>query len=118
MRSKRTAEEVLDDHLRESKDGTVEADLARNYSPDLVVLTEDGVFRGHDGLLELTRRLLSELPDPEFEYVAKVVEGEFAFLKWRGKGGGRQVRDGADSYVIRDGKIVAQTIHYTVRVKQ
>jgi hypothetical protein len=24
------------------------------------------------------------------------------------------IRDGADSYVIRDGKIVAQTIHYTV----
>jgi hypothetical protein len=25
-----------------------------------------------------------------------------------------QVRDGADSFVIRDGHIVAQTIHYTI----
>jgi hypothetical protein len=28
------------------------------------------------------------------------------------------VRDGADSYLIENGKIVAQTIHYTVEQKQ
>jgi hypothetical protein len=28
------------------------------------------------------------------------------------------VTDGADSYLIEDGKIVAQTIHYTVEQQQ
>ncbi len=33
----RSPQEILDDHLRESQDGSIESDLARNYSKDLVV---------------------------------------------------------------------------------
>lgn len=43
-----------------------------------------------------------------------ILEGE---SRARGAGGnadGARVSDGADSYLIRDGKIAAQTIHYTV----
>ncbi len=43
-----------------------------------------------------------------------LVEGETGFLEWGGRGEHTRIKDGADSYVIRDGKIVAQTIHYTV----
>ncbi len=35
-------------------------------------------------------------------------------LKWTGHSSAGSVRDGVDSYVIRDGRIVAQTIHYTL----
>lgn len=111
----RSPAEVLDDHLRESKHGSIEDDLARNYAEDLVVLTADGVFRGHDGLRQLAQRLREELPDSSFEYITQFVAGDVGFLEWTGQGGGFVVEDGADSYVIRDGKIVAQTIHYTVK---
>ncbi len=106
--------EVLDDHLRESQHGSVEDDLARNYAEDLVVLTAGGVFRGHDGLRQLAQRLREELPDATFEYTACVVEGEVGFLEWSARGRGAEIKDGADSYLIRDGRIIAQTIHYTV----
>lgn len=111
----RTAAEVLEDHLQESQYGSIEDDLVRNYSEDLIVLIADGVFRGHDGLRTLGKRLRAELPDSTFEYKTQLVEGDVGFLEWRGRGGGFVVEDGADSYVIRDGKIVAQTIHYTVK---
>jgi hypothetical protein len=111
----RSAKDVLDDHLRESQVDSVEVDLARNYAEDLVVLTRHGVYRGHDGLRQLAERLRQELPDAVFEYRTRLVEGEIGFLEWSGRGDGAQVDDGADSYLIRDGKIVAQTIHYTVR---
>lgn len=111
----RSAAKVLEDHLHESKYGSIEDDLARNYSDDLIVLIADGVFRGHDGLRQLGQRLRDELPDSTFEYKTQLVEGEVGFLEWTGRGGGFVVEDGADSYVIRDGKIVAQTIHYTVK---
>jgi len=110
----RAPAEVLDDHLRESKHGTVEDDLAQNYAEDLVVLTARGVFRGHDGLRQLAQRLREELPEAVFEYKNLLVEGEFGFLEWSARGSGAEVEDGADSYLIRDGRIVAQTIHYTV----
>lgn len=111
----RSAREVLDDHLRESKEGTIEVDLARNYSPDLVVLTGRGVFRGHDGLRQLNELLRRELPEGNFEYRTVLVEGELGYLEWTGQSSTAYVDDGADSYLIREGKIVAQTIHYTVK---
>ena len=118
MDDSRSPAEVLDDHLRESKRGSVEEDLVRNYSDDLVVLTRDGVFRGHAGLREMADRLREELPEATFDYRAKVVSGEFALLEWAARGRGGIVGDGVDSYVIRNGKIIAQTIHYTVKAAE
>lgn len=106
---------MLDDHLRESKVGTIDADLARNYAKDLVVLTGHGVYRGHDGLRELQRLLSQELPGATFDYQTRLVEGEVGFLEWSARSASATVEDGADSYVIRRGRIVAQTIHYTVK---
>lgn len=111
----RSAKEVLDDHLRESREGSIEEDLARNFAEDLVILTGRGVFRGHAGLRHLNRLLMEELPGAEFEYRTRLVEGELAFLEWTAQAEGAVVEDGADSYVIRGGRIVAQTIHYTVK---
>lgn len=110
----RSAREVLDDHLRESKEGSIEADLARNYSHDLVVLTGRDVYRGNDGLRQLGDLLRKELPDSSFEYQTVLVDGEMGFLEWTGRSVKARVDDGADSYLIRNGKIVVQTIHYTV----
>jgi hypothetical protein len=111
----RSAREVLDDHLEKSKSGSVEEDITCNYDRNVVVLIRDGAYRGHEGLRQLADRLLKELPHPVFEYHTRLVEEDVGFLEWSGRGDGAYVDDGADSYVIRDGKIVAQTIHYTVK---
>lgn len=94
--------------------GSVEEDLLRNYAPDLVVLTGHGVYRGHDGLRRLSELLRRELPNCTYEYRTRLVEGDVAFLEWTARADGARVDDGADSYVIRNGRIVVQTIHYTV----
>jgi hypothetical protein len=111
----RSAKEVLDDHLEKSTTGSVEEDIQCNYDRNVVLLTHYGVYRGHDGLRRLADMLFNELPNPVFEYHTRLVEGEVGFLEWGGRGGDAYVDDGADSYVIRNGKIVAQTIHYTVK---
>lgn len=113
----RSAEDVLDDHLRESQSGSVEDDLARNYAEDVVLLTGRGVYHGHDGLRELARMLREELPDATFDYRTRLVAGEIGFLEWTALSENARVHDGADSYLIRDGRIVAQTIHYTVQTE-
>lgn len=110
----RSAEAVLGDHLRESRSGSVEDDLKRNYAEDVVLLTGRGLFRGHEGVRELARVLLEELPNPRFEYQTRLVHGEVGFLEWTARADHARVEDGADSYLIRGGKIIVQTIHYTV----
>lgn len=114
----RTPAAVLEDHLRQSREGTLNRDLARNYAEDVVLLTGRGVFHGHGGVSELNGVLQEELPEARYEFVNTLVEGEFAFLEWTARSERAVVKDGVDSYVIREGKIVAQTIHYTVELQR
>jgi hypothetical protein len=124
--SNRSAQEVLDDHLNltehfgaeEDWRHIVEEDMRRNVSEDIVILINRGTFRGHEGVRQLARMLGEELPEHRsFEYTYRATEGRMAFLEWAYEDDNVMVRDGADSYLIEDGKIVAQTIHYTVEQK-
>jgi hypothetical protein len=88
----RSVEEVLDDHLRESKSRTIEDDLTRNYSPEVVILTSQGVYRGHEGMRQVKQKLQEALPNASYAIQTKLVEGEMGFLEWtalrRSRGGG------------------------------
>jgi hypothetical protein len=110
----RTAKEVLDDHLALAAAGDWRTDLDRNVADDIVVLTGFGAFEGRDQVRVLAELLDAQLPRAQFEYTSVLVRGEVAYLEWTADATGARVRDGADSFVIRDGRIVAQTIHYTV----
>ena len=112
--SKRSTREVYEDHLRLADVNDIEADLARNVAEDVVMLTGRGVFRGHEGVRELARQLMTEIPSGRWTYVTRLFEGPMAFLEWTVDEGQFRIRDGADSYLIEGGKIRMQTIHYTV----
>ncbi len=111
----RSAQDVLEDHLRQGRSASIEVDLARNYAEEVVVLSGRGVFRGHEDLRQLAKLLSEQAPGARFTYKTQLLEGEIGFLEWTTESDEAVIRDGADSYVIRDGKIVAQTIHYTVQ---
>jgi hypothetical protein len=124
--SARTAQQVLDDHLNLAEhwggeggfERGLEEDLRRNVSEDVVILINRGTFHGHEGVRQLAHMLWQLLPEHRsFEYTYRAVEGRMAFLEWAYEDDNVRVRDGADSYLIEDGKIVAQTIHYTVEQK-
>ena len=114
----RTTEEVFLDHLEKRKAGLIEEDIQENYAPDVVQLTCTGIYRGHKGVREGSCMLKESLPEGKFDYYNVLVDGEMAFLEWRGFSDDKEVKEGADSFLIRGGKIVAQTIHYKVERKQ
>lgn len=119
----RSARQVLDDHLNiantwegASFEDVLEEDVRRNVSEDIVILINRGTFRGHDGVRQLARMLADELPEHKaFRYTYVAVEGNVGMLEWEYEDSTIRVRDGVDSYLIEDGKIVAQTIHYTLQ---
>ena len=113
----RSARQVFDDHLRLAKEHRFDEDLERNLAPDCVILERRGIFRGHDGARELARLLAEELPGAPYTYTNRLIEGRTAFLEWTAETENARVRDDADSFLIEDGWIVAQTIHYTVETK-
>lgn len=110
----RSTEEVLNNHLRLRKQKATAEDICRDYAEDAVLLSGRGVFRGHEGVRRSAGMLKRELPGATYEYRTRLVDGEVAFLEWTAHSDGARVEDGADSFLIRDGLIVAQTIHYTV----
>jgi ketosteroid isomerase-like protein len=112
--AERSTAEVLDDHLECRMKGDVEADIARNYSPDVVVLTAAGPATGHDAVRHFNDLLRRTVPK-EYEIPLKLVEGRFAFIEWRARAPGTSVEDGADSFVVENGRIVFQSIHYSLQ---
>ena len=110
----RSAKEVFDDHLRLAAEHRFDEDIARNVAPHCVILERRGIFHGRDGARELAQLLEEELPDAPYVYTNRLIADRVAFLEWTAEAAATHVRDGADSFLIEDGWIVAQTIHYTV----
>ncbi len=110
----RSFREVFEDHLRLSEMGDFETDLRRNFSIDIIVLMENKVYRGHEDVRGLAKRLLRELPNGKYQNSMILLDEEIGMLEWKAQSDKAEVLDGVDSYLFRDGKIIAQTIHYTV----
>ena len=111
----RSSRDVLASHLRLRKAGDLERDLRENYSPHVVVLTARAVFRGHDGVRRSAHRLWGPVGGSgSYTYSHVLADDRMALLEWRGGDDRFRVRCGVDSYLIEDGWITAQTIHYRV----
>ncbi len=109
----RSTREVLESHLELREQGDPTADAKKNYSPDVVLLSAEGVSRGHDGVRKLDQILRDYVGDGEWHITRLDIEGRFAQLEWRAQQSDLVIHDGADSFVVEDGLIVAQMIHYS-----
>ena len=107
--------EVLESHLRLREEGDLEADIERNYHPEVTMLTPLGAFHGHDGVRECASQLYEAIQDPNsYEYSSIVCDDRVALLEWSAASGDMRITDGVDTFVIEDGLIRVQTIRYTV----
>jgi hypothetical protein len=113
----RGAQQVFNDHLDLAQQGRVEEDITRNVSESCVVLTNRGTFRGCEGVRQLAGMLQREIPDAEYRYSNRLVNSRFAFLEWTADCGAVAVYDGADSFIIENGKIVAQITHHSLHTE-
>lgn len=105
--STRSAEEVLEDHLRCRQCGDAEGDLERNYSSDVVIMNLPRTLKVHHHLRALNEILQQHVP-PNYDIVLKLVHAPYAFIEWRAREPGKSAEDGADSFVIKEGKIIFQ----------
>jgi hypothetical protein len=110
----RTTLEVMQDHLARADRNDIDGDIATNFAEDCVLLTTYGRFEGHAGVREAAGLLGEQVKDGTWRYLRLDVHDEIAFLEWTGDGTNAVVHDGADSFLIRDGRVQIMTIHYTV----
>jgi hypothetical protein len=116
--AQRSAADVLQDHLRLREAAELEEDLRRNYATDVVLLSARGVLRGHEGVRTSAAFLYEAAAGHEYCYHLTVADDRMAMLEWSATGHDTRIVDGVDSYLIEDGLIKAQTIHYRVRSRE
>jgi hypothetical protein len=110
----RTTREVLDHHLRCRANGDLDGDVRANYHPDVILLYPEGELHGHAGVRKLADELSRYQPHG-FRCLRLLTADEMAVLEWCGIGGRTDTLEleGMESFIVRDGLIVAQTVNYT-----
>ena len=109
----RPALQVFEAHLRLRSAGELERDLAENYAENVLLLTHEGPYHGHDGVRKAADVLRRFVSDGEYHYRNKYVAGEYAYLEWVAPGRDDAQCKGWDGFVIVRGWIVAQMVYFS-----
>jgi ketosteroid isomerase-like protein len=113
-----STKEVLDHHLKCFAEGDLEGILF-DYAADAVLFTPDGPLKGAEANRSLFQAMVAEFGKPaatvEFGKpgatfnLQQFVEGDYAYILWSAETVDNVYGMGTDTFVVRDGKIVAQS---------
>jgi ketosteroid isomerase-like protein len=106
-----TTQEVLDHHLNAFGEGDLE-DILSDYAADAVLFTQNGTLKGVDAIKPLFEALFAEFSKPgvTFEMPTQAVEGEYAYIVWTAETPDNSYELGTDTFVVRNGQIVVQSL--------
>jgi ketosteroid isomerase-like protein len=119
LRSGEQTEKILLRHWQAFGAGDVEAIMA-DYAEDAVLITPDGTLKGQTQIRSLFAQIFENMfpPDKTSLNLAKqVVEGEIAYILWSGSSLRYNAPLATDTFVMRNGKIVAQTFAAQLEAK-
>lgn len=114
-----TTASVLDHHLEAFGEQDRDETMA-DYAEDAVVITHGEVYRGHEEIGDwFEEELFAEFSQEgvEFSLEERTVEGEYAYIVWNADTPDNTYEFATDTFVIRDGEIVAQTLGTVVTPK-
>jgi len=116
-----STKEVLAHHLQAFGERDLEGVLS-DYAPDAVFFTRRGPLRGTDTIRPLFEGLIAEFAKPgaTFRMQQQFVAGDYAYILRHGETAENIYELGTDTFVVRNGKIVAPVIHgqdYTETLK-
>jgi ketosteroid isomerase-like protein len=105
-----STKDVLDHHLKCFGEGDLEGILS-DYGQGAVLFTPDGPLRGADAIRPLFQAMVAEFAKPgaSFSMKQQFVEGEYAYILWTAETADNVYEVGTDTFVVRDGKIMAQS---------
>jgi ketosteroid isomerase-like protein len=105
-----TTKDVLDHHLQSFAEGDLNGILS-DYAPAAVLFTPGGALKGTDAIRPFFARLIAEFAKPgaSFNVKQRSIEGDYAYIVWIAETADNVYEVGTDTFVVRDGKIVAQS---------
>jgi ketosteroid isomerase-like protein len=105
-----STKDVLDHHLKSFSEGDLKGILS-DYAPDAVMFTPDGPLRGPDEMRPLFQALIAEFGKPGAAFTLKrqSIDGDYAYILWTAETADNVYEVATDTFVMRDGKIAAQS---------
>ncbi len=106
-----STKDVLEHHLQCFGAGDLEGILS-DYAADAVLFTPDGPLIGPDAIRPLFEAMFAEFGKPGASFTMKTqsVEGDYAYILWTAETADNVYEVGTDTFVVRTGKIVAQSL--------
>lgn len=110
--------EVLDRHLKSFAELDVDG-LVADYSPDAVFFVAEGPLKGPGAIRPLFEALISEFrrPGSSFTMQQRSIEGDHAYIIWTAETADNSYEFATDTFVVKNGKIVAQSFAAKVKPK-
>ena len=105
-----STKDVIDHHLKAFGRRDLKGVLS-DYAPGAVFFTPNGPLRGADAIRPLFQAMIAEFgkPGATFSMKQQFVEGDYAYILWNAETAENVYELGTDTFVVRDGKIVAQS---------
>jgi ketosteroid isomerase-like protein len=102
--------EVLSNHLKCFGEGDLDGILS-DYSPDSILFTPDGPLKGPEAIRPLFVSMIEEFgkPGATFRMQQQFIDGDVAYIVWTAETADNVYELGTDTFVVRNGKIAAQT---------
>ncbi len=115
----KSTNDVLDHHLKAIEHGDVNAVLS-NYAPDAVLFRSDGIFKGVAAIRSVLARFVAEFQTPGTTTKTKqrLVAGDYSYMLWTAETADNVYELATDTYVVEEGKIVAQSFTAKVNSKR
>jgi ketosteroid isomerase-like protein len=105
-----STKDVIEHHLKCFGEGDLKGVLS-DYAPGAVMFRPDGPLRGVAAIRPLFQTLIAEFgkPGTTFSMKQQSVDGDHAYILWTAETADNVYELGTDTFVVRDGKIVAQS---------
>jgi hypothetical protein len=105
-----SAKSVVAHHLKCFGEGDLEGILS-DYAPGAVLFTPAGPLRGEDDLRPLFQAMIAEFrkPGAAFNLKQQLIEADYAYILWTAETADNLYELGTDTFIVQDGKIVAQS---------
>ena len=101
---------IIDHHLTAFAQRDLKGVLS-DYAPGVVFFTQNGPLKGIDAIRPLFQTMITEFAKPGATFTMKqqFVEGDHAYILWSAETADNVYELGTDTFVVRDGKIIAQS---------
>jgi len=105
-----STKDVLDNHLKCFGEGNLKGILS-DYASGAVLFTPDGPLKGTDAIRPLFQAMIKEFgkPGAVFNMKQQFIEGDYAYILWTAETADNVYEMATDTFVVRGGKIVAQS---------